>query len=43
MSLIRKSNYHVLAQFVPRQLIPDEVTEKLDRISAVALRAKPTA
>jgi hypothetical protein len=40
---MRKSNYHVLAQFVPRQFIADEVVEKLDRIVAVALRAKPAA
>jgi hypothetical protein len=26
-----------------RQFIADEVTEKLDRIAAVALRAKPVA
>jgi hypothetical protein len=39
--LMRKSNYHVLAQFVPRQFIADEIKEKLDRIVAVARRAKP--
>jgi len=42
-NLMRKSNYHVLAQFVPRQFIAHEVTEKLDRVAAVALRAKPAA
>ena len=40
-NLLRKSGYHELARLVPRELIDDEVTEKLDAIVAVAKQAKP--
>jgi len=42
-NLLRKTDYHVLARLVPRDLIPPEVTEKLDAIVAVAQRARPRA
>jgi len=40
-NLLLKTNYHVLTEFVPVNLIDPEVTEKLDAIAAVAKRAKP--
>lgn len=40
-NLLRKTDYHVLAGFVPREMIDPEVTEKLDLIVAVAQQAKP--
>ncbi len=40
-NLLLKTNYHVLTEFVPVNLIDPEVTEKLDAIVAVAKRAKP--
>jgi hypothetical protein len=40
-SLMRKSNYHVLANFVPTNLIDSEVVEVLDKILAVSERARP--
>ncbi|MBM4361429.1 MAG: AAA family ATPase [Deltaproteobacteria bacterium] len=38
---MRKTDYHVLAPFLPREAIPSEVVEKLDAILAVARRARP--
>lgn len=40
-NLLRKTDYHVLAGLVPRDLIPPEVTAKLDAIVTVAQRARP--
>jgi hypothetical protein len=40
-NLLSKSNYHELARLVPKELIDDEVTEKLDAIVEVAERATP--
>ena len=40
-NLIRKTDYHVLARLVPKELIDNEVREKLDRIVEVAGRAQP--
>jgi len=37
----RKTDYHVLARLVPRDLIPPEVTAKLDALVTVAQRARP--
>ena len=38
---LRKSDYHILAGLVPRNLLDAEVVEKLDAIVAVAKKAKP--
>lgn len=40
-NLMRKSNYHELANFVPIDQINPEVTEKLDAIVEVAQKARP--
>jgi energy-coupling factor transporter ATP-binding protein EcfA2 len=40
-NLMRKTNYHILAEFVPKDKIDLEVVEKLDAIVEVANRAKP--
>jgi hypothetical protein len=40
-NLIAKREYHMLARFVPRELIAEEVIEKLDAIAAVAESAQP--
>jgi len=40
-NLMQKTNYHVLARLVPKELIDDEVREKLDAIVEVASKAKP--
>lgn len=40
-NLLRKTDYHVLARLVPRELIEPEVVEKLDAIVATAQRARP--
>jgi energy-coupling factor transporter ATP-binding protein EcfA2 len=40
-NLLRKTNYHSLAKFVPREKIDPEITEKLDLIVQVAQSAKP--
>ena len=40
-NLLRKTDYHVLARLVLRDLIPPEVTAKLDAIVTVAQRARP--
>jgi hypothetical protein len=37
----RKSDYHVLAGFMPQEQIDPEIAEKLDQIAAVADRATP--
>lgn len=37
----RKSDYYVLARFVPREQFDPEIKEKLDQIAAVAARATP--
>jgi len=42
-NLMEKTDYHVLARFVPKNLIDDEVREKLDAIVETAARAKPVA
>jgi hypothetical protein len=38
-NLLRKSNYHVLAEYVPSDLIDLEITEVLDDVLAVSRRA----
>jgi hypothetical protein len=38
---MQKTDYHVLARFVPRELLDPEISAKLDRIVEVAERAKP--
>jgi hypothetical protein len=40
-NLLRKTDYHVLAQWVPEDRIDPEVVEKLDAIVTVAKNAKP--
>jgi hypothetical protein len=40
-NLLRKTDYHVLARFVPKDNIDPEVIEKLDAIVAVSKIAKP--
>ena len=40
---MRKTDYHTLVRYVPREEIEPEVSEKLDRIVAVADRARPRA
>jgi ABC-type lipoprotein export system ATPase subunit len=40
-NLMRKTDYHTLAPFVPRELIDAEVGEVLDHIVAACERAKP--
>jgi hypothetical protein len=39
-NLMRKTDYHVLARHVPRELIDPEVSEKLDAIVATANAAR---
>lgn len=41
LNLMRKANYHILAQFIPQESIDVEVKEKLDIIVEVARSAKP--
>jgi hypothetical protein len=40
-NLMRKTDYHTLARYVPREALPPEVSEVLDRIVAVCERACP--
>ncbi|HYL74939.1 MAG TPA: hypothetical protein VEU96_12085 [Bryobacteraceae bacterium] len=40
-NLLQKTDYYVLAQFVPREQIDPEIATKLDRIVEVSSRAKP--
>jgi hypothetical protein len=40
-NLMRKTDYHTLARFVPPELIDPKVAEVLDRIVAICERAKP--
>ena len=40
-NLMRKSDYHILASFVPKGGIDNEVKEKLDAIVEIASRVKP--
>ena len=40
-NLMRKADYHVLARLVPKDLIDDEIREKLDVIVRVAKSATP--
>jgi hypothetical protein len=40
-NLMRKTDYHTLALFVPRMLIDSEVKDVLDQILATCERAKP--
>jgi hypothetical protein len=42
-NLMKKTNYHILAELVPNDLIEKEVVEKLDAINEVAAKAKPGA
>lgn len=42
-NLMRKTDYHTLARYVPPELIDPEVGEVLDRILATCERAKPGA
>lgn len=39
--ILRKTDYHLLARFVPKEQIDAEVSEKLDAIVAVATKARP--
>lgn len=41
-NLMQKTDYHRLASLVPREQIDPEIGHKLDRVSEVAARAKPT-
>ena len=40
-NLMRKTNFHGLAEYVPESAVDPEVREKLDAISAVAAKATP--
>jgi len=40
-NVMLKTNYHVLAEFVPKDKIDPEVSEKLDAIVEIANRARP--
>lgn len=40
-SLIQKSDYHVLAKFVPRNLVSPEIVEVLNAIVDQSEKAKP--
>jgi hypothetical protein len=40
-NLMRKADYHVLARLVPKELIDDEIGEKLDALAQVARSAVP--
>ncbi len=40
-NLMRKSDYHQLAPYVPVSLLDDEIRQKLDAIAAVATLARP--
>lgn len=40
-NLMQKTDYHILAPFVPSEKIDPEIAAKLDRIVAMAKRAKP--
>jgi len=40
-NLMRKTEYHTLTKFVPRERIDPEVVEKLDLIVRVAGQARP--
>jgi len=40
-NLMRKTDYHRLAPLVPRELLDDEIAEKLDLVVEVASRATP--
>jgi len=40
-NLMRKTDYHTLAPFVPVDQIDDDVREKLDQITRIAIRANP--
>lgn len=41
--LMRKTNFHVLAPFVPAASVDVEIREKLDLIAEIASRARPTS
>jgi ABC-type lipoprotein export system ATPase subunit len=41
ISLMKKSDYHILAKFVPKELISPEVVDVLDAILAQSAKAKP--
>jgi ABC-type taurine transport system ATPase subunit len=40
-NLLRKTDYHILARLVPKEMIDSEVVEKLDALVSVAKQAKP--
>ena len=40
-NLMRKTDYHCLAKYIPSDAIPPEITEKLDFLCQVASQAKP--
>jgi ABC-type branched-subunit amino acid transport system ATPase component len=42
-NLMRKTDYHTLARYVPREVLDPEVSEMLDRILTVCNRAKPAS
>jgi len=42
LSLMKKSDYHGLAKFVPSALISPDIVEVLDAILAISTQAKPT-
>jgi ABC-type lipoprotein export system ATPase subunit len=40
-NLLRKTDYHVLANLVPKEKLEEEVATKLDRVAEIAAKAKP--
>jgi hypothetical protein len=42
-TLMRKTDFHTLARFVPKESLDPEVSEKLDRIVEVSAQARPGA
>ena len=40
-NILRKTDYHILARFVPKEKIDPEIVEKLDAIVEVAKKARP--
>jgi hypothetical protein len=40
-NLMRKTHYHVLTRFVPKDQIPAEISQALDQIVIVANQARP--
>jgi hypothetical protein len=42
-NIMRKSDYHVLAAFVPKEKIDKDIVEKLDAIVHIAKQATPSS